>query len=74
MPQIIQINQVLINNNTNNNIIKKEEINLFNTFNYKELESKENTLLVNQSNFNNASIPEIVDLDINNTYLKNAEN
>ena len=68
MPQIIQINQVLINNNTNNNIIKKEEINLFNTFNYKELESKENTLLVNQSNFNNASIPEIVDLDINNTY------
>ena len=74
IPQIIQINQVLINNNTNNNIIKKEEINLFNTFNYKELESKENTLLVNQSNFNNASIPEIVDLDINNTYLKNAEN
>ena len=73
IPQIIQINQVLINNNTNNNIIKKEEINLFNTFNYKELESKENTLLVNQSNFNNASIPEIVDLDINNTYLKNAE-
>ena len=74
IPQIIQINQVLINNNTNNNIIKKEEINLFNTFNYKELESKENTLLVNQSNFNNASIPEVVDLDINNTYLKNAEN
>ena len=69
MPQIIQINQVLINNNTNNNIVSKEDLNLFNTFNYKELESKENTLLVNQSNFNNASIPEIVDLDINNTFL-----
>ena len=74
MPQIIQINQVLINNNTNNNIVSKEDLNLFNTFNYKELESKENTLLVNQSNFNNASIPEIVDLDINNTFLKNIEN
>ena len=74
MPQIIQINQVLINNNTNNNIIQKEELNLFNTFNYKDLESKENTLLINQSNFNNASIPEIVELDINNTYLKNNEN
>ena len=74
MPQIIQINQVLINNNTNNNIVSKEDLNLFNTFNYKELESKENTLLVNQSNFNNASIPEIVDLDINNTFLKNVEN
>ena len=73
MPQIIQINQVLINNNTNNNIVSKEDLNLFNTFNYKELESKENTLLVNQSNFNNASIPEIVDLDINNTFLKNNE-
>ena len=72
--QIIQINQVLINNNTNNNIIQKEELNLFNTFNYKDLESKENTLLVNQSNFNNASIPEIVELDINNTYIKNNEN
>ena len=74
MPQIIQINQVLINNNTNNNIIQKEDLNLFNTFNYKDLESKENTLLINQSNFNNASIPEIVELDINNTYLKNNEN
>ena len=72
--QIIQINQVLINNNTNNNIISKEDFNLFNTFNYKDLESKENTLLVNQSNFNNASIPEIVDLDINNTLIKNVEN
>ena len=72
--QIIQINQVVINNNTNNNIIPKEELNLFNTFNYKDLESKENTLLVNQSNFNNASIPEIVELDINNTYIKNNEN
>ena len=74
IPQIIQINQVLINNNTNNNIVSKDDLNLFNTFNYKELESKENTLLVNQSNFNNASIPEIVDLDINNTFLKNIEN
>ena len=74
IPQIIQINQVLINNNTNNNIIQKEDLNLFNTFNYKDLESKENTLLINQSNFNNASIPEIVELDINNTYLKNNEN
>ena len=72
--QIIQINQVLINNNTNNNIMSKEDFNLFNTFNYKDLESKENTLLVNQSNFNNASIPEIVDLDINNTIIKNVEN
>ena len=72
--QIIQINQVLINNNTNNNIIKKKDLNLFNTFNYKDLESKENTLIINQSNFNNASIPEIVELDINNTFLKNNEN
>ena len=72
--QIIQINQVLINNNTNNNIIQKEELNLFNTFNYKDIESKENTLLINQSNFNNASIPEIVELDINNTIIKNNEN
>lgn len=72
--RIIQINQVLINNNTNNNIIPKEELNLFNTFNYKDIESKENTLLVNQSNFNNASIPEIVELDINNTYIKVNEN
>ena len=31
-------------------------------------------MLVNQSNFNNASIPEIVELDINNTYIKNNEN
>ena len=68
-------NQVIINNINNKNIlIPKEEVNLFNTFNYKDLESKENTLLVNQSNFNNASIPEIVDLDNNNTYLKNIEN
>ena len=72
--QIIEKNQVIINNNKINNIISKEEIKLFNTFNYKDLESKENTLLINQSNFNNASIPEIVDLDINNTYLKNNEN
>ncbi len=69
--QKIQEPQVIINNK---NIIPKEELNLFNTFNYKELESKENTLLINQSNFNNASIPEIVDLDNNNTYLKNIEN
>ena len=69
--QKIQEPQVIINNK---NIIHKEELNLFNTFNYKELESKENTLLINQSNFNNASIPEIVDLDNNNTYLKNIEN
>ena len=68
-------NQVIINNNIKNNILPKEELNLFNTFNYKDLESKENTLVVNQSNYNNASIPEIVDLDINNnTYLKNLEN
>ena len=75
--QNIDKNQVILNNNNNiknNYIIQKEEIKLFNTFNYKDLESKENTLLINQSNFNNASIPEIVDLDINNTYLKNNEN
>lgn len=70
-----------INNNNklssqnNKNTKNKEELNLFNTFNYKDLESKENTLYVNQSNFNNASIPEIVDLETNNyTYLKNLEN
>ena len=74
MTPIIQINQVLINNNTNNNIITKEDLNLFNTFNYKELESRENTLIINQSNFNNASIPEIFDIDINNKYTKNNEN
>ena len=68
----INKNKVVINNK--NVLIPKEELNLFNTFNYKDLESKENTLLVNQSNFNNASIPEIVDLDNNNTYLKNIEN
>ena len=72
--QIIQKNKVIFNNNNYNIIIPKEELNLLNTFNYKELESKENTLVINQSNFNNASIPEIVDLDTNNTYLKNIEN
>ena len=72
--QIIQNNKVIFNNNNYNIIIPKEELNLLNTFNYKELESKENTLVINQSNFNNASIPEIVDLDINNTCLKNIEN
>ena len=71
----INNNQVIINNNIKNNNLPKEEVNLFNTFNYKDLESKENTLLINQSNFNNASIPEIVDLEANNnTYLKNIEN
>ena len=65
-----QRNQVIFNNNN----IPKEELNLFNTFNYKDLESKENTLIINQSNFNNASIPEVVDLDNNITLLKNIEN
>ena len=69
-PKILE--SQIINNKINS--IPKEELNLFNTFNYKEIESKENTLLINQSNFNNASIPEIVDLDTNNTYLKNFEN
>ena len=69
-PKILE--SQIINNKINS--IPKEELNLFNTFNYKEIESKENTLLINQSNFNNASIPEIVDLDTNNTYLKNLEN
>ena len=69
-PKILE--SQIINNKINS--IPKEELNLFNTFNYREIESKENTLLVNQSNFNNASIPEIVDLDTNNTYLKNIEN
>jgi hypothetical protein len=72
--QIIQKSKVIFNNNNYNIIIPREELNLLNTFNYKELESKENTLVINQSNFNNASIPEIVDLDTNNTYLKNIEN
>ena len=72
--QIIHKNQVIFNNNNYNIIIPKKELNLLNTFNYKELESKENTLVINQSNFNNASIPEIVDLDTNNTYLKNVDN
>lgn len=63
-------NQVIFNNYN----MPKEELNLFNTFNYKDLESKENTLIVNQSNFNNASIPEVVDLDTNITLLKNIEN
>ena len=69
-PKILE--SQIINNKINS--IPKEELNLFNTFNYREIESKENTLLVNQSNFNNPSIPEIVDLDTNNTYLKNIEN
>lgn len=55
-------------------IKNKKEEPLFNTFNYKDIESKENTLIINQSNFNSPSIPEMVDLDINNTYLKNIEN
>ncbi len=69
-PQIKQRNQVIFNNYN----MPKEELNLFNTFNYKDLESKENTLIINQSNFNNASIPEVVDLDTNITLLKNMEN
>ena len=68
--QLHQRNQVIFNNYN----MPKEELNLFNTFNYKDLESKENTLIINQSNFNNASIPEVVDLDTNITLLKNMEN
>jgi hypothetical protein len=68
--QLKQRNQVIFNNYN----MPKEELNLFNTFNYKDLESKENTLMINQSNFNNASIPEVVDLDTNVTLLKNVEN
>ena len=69
-------NKNMIQNSNNNyvNDVQKENP-FFNTFNYNQLESKENTLLGNQSNFINASmIPEVVDLDINNTYLKNNEN
>ena len=68
--QLHQRNQVIFNNYN----MPKEELNLFNTFNYKDIESKENTFIINQSNFNNASIPEVVDLDTNITLLKNMEN
>ena len=80
-PNLNSQKNIVVENNKMNDLYKnniniqnvKKETRFLNTFNYRELESKETTLINNQSNFNNASISEIVDLEINNT-LKNLDN